>query len=74
MYVADESGRVSIPTRVHIYPGLPHGFRRWTQLHATEVFDSDSITSIHELVMGPEEAQEWETPWTIYPGHNPPLS
>lgn len=68
MYGADKFGRVSIPTRVHIYPGLPHGFRRWTQLHATEVFDSDSISNIDELIKGPEVVRGWEKPWVIYPG------
>ncbi|KAL2204652.1 alpha/beta-hydrolase [Sarocladium strictum] len=31
---------MSVPTKVNIYPGLPHGFRRWTQLEATTHFDA----------------------------------
>lgn len=60
----------SVPTKVHIYPGLPHGFRRWTKLHAAEAFDSDIITSINALVRSPEGSQGWEDTWTIYPGES----
>ena len=65
---ANKIVRVSVPTKVHIYPGLPHGFRRWTKLHATEAFDSDIIKSINALMKSPEGSRGWENSWTIYPG------
>lgn len=60
--------RVSVPIRVHIYPGLPHGFRRWTELHAAKVFDSDIVSSINALIEDPGGYREWEKPWAIYSG------
>lgn len=63
---ANKIVRFSVPTKVNIYPGLPHGFRRWTNLHATEAFDSDIVKSMKALIKSPEGSQEWENPWTIY--------
>jgi hypothetical protein len=65
---ADGIVRPSIPTRVHIYPGLTLEFRRWTKLHAAEAFDSDIIQSINVLISSPEGSQESEDPWSIYSG------
>lgn len=65
---ANKVVRVSVPTKVNIYPGLPHGFRRWTKLHVTEAFDSDIVKSINVLMESPEGSQEWENQWTIYSG------
>ena len=68
MCCANKTVRVSVPTRVHIYSGLPHGFRRWTKLHAAQAFDSDIVNSINALVTSPELSHEWNSPWTIYSG------
>ncbi|KAH8700161.1 Alpha/Beta hydrolase protein [Talaromyces proteolyticus] len=35
-----------VPTSVSVFPGLPHGFRRWADLPATKVFDSRILESI----------------------------
>lgn len=35
-----------VATKVHIYPGLPHGFRRWPQLPAAAVFGDDTMKSL----------------------------
>ncbi|KAL2067199.1 hypothetical protein VTL71DRAFT_1623 [Oculimacula yallundae] len=37
---------MDVPTKVHVYPGLPHGFRRWNQLNATHAFDGAILDSI----------------------------
>jgi hypothetical protein len=37
----------SIPTKAHIYPGLPHGFRRWPELAATQHFDRSTTEAIN---------------------------
>ncbi|KAJ8110812.1 hypothetical protein OPT61_g6441 [Boeremia exigua] len=34
---------VGVHTRTDIYPGLPHGFRRWPQLAAAQAFDATVI-------------------------------
>jgi hypothetical protein len=68
LYRANNTVRVSVPTKVQIYSGLPHGFRRWTRLHAAQAFDSDIVNSINALVTTPEVSHEWDSPWTIYSG------
>ncbi|KAL2833752.1 Alpha/Beta hydrolase protein [Aspergillus cavernicola] len=35
-----------IPTRVYVFPGLPHGFRRRADLPASKVFDTRMLESI----------------------------
>lgn len=65
---ANQIVRVSVPIGVHIYPGLPHGFRRWTKLDATVAFDADIVKSINALMNSPGVSQEWEDSWTIYSG------
>lgn len=35
-----------VTTDVNIFPGLPHGFRRFNQLASTKVFDSLTIDLI----------------------------
>lgn len=68
MSCANKIVLVSVPTKVNIYPGLPHGFRRWTKLQATQAFDYDIVKSINALMKSPERSHEWENPWKIYSG------
>jgi hypothetical protein len=56
----------SVPTKVHIYPGLPHGFRRWTQLAATEVFDNTSIECIQWAFRQDVEHTSKAEKWHVY--------
>ena len=63
---ADNVVSASVPTRVYIYPGLPHGFRRWATLPAADTFDSDIIAGIDSLINSLGESREWEAPWMIY--------
>ncbi|OAA68638.1 Alpha/beta hydrolase fold-3 [Niveomyces insectorum RCEF 264] len=39
LLLADRLARLSIPTKVHVFKGLPHGFRRFTELPSTSRFD-----------------------------------
>ncbi|KAJ5604591.1 Alpha/Beta hydrolase protein [Penicillium lagena] len=52
---------LGIPTSVYIFPGLPHGFRRWQDLPATKVFDARMLESIRwTLGLGGHEENEIE--------------
>ena len=35
-----------IPTNVHIFPGLPHGFRRWNELPASQILDLETLACV----------------------------
>ncbi|KAH8695617.1 Alpha/Beta hydrolase protein [Talaromyces proteolyticus] len=39
LYYADKLARNGIPTKVHVFPGLPHGFRRYSSLPSSRVWD-----------------------------------
>lgn len=57
---------MSVPTTVHIYSGLPHGFRRWTQLHATEAFGKDTTAGLVTLLGNSVEHEDQKKPWIVY--------
>ncbi|KAH7079812.1 Alpha/Beta hydrolase protein [Paraphoma chrysanthemicola] len=37
---------LGVDTKMHTYPGLPHGFRRWPQLASTAEFDKNIVEGI----------------------------
>lgn len=53
----------SVPTRVSVFPGFPHGFRRWGDLLASKAFDARVLDSIRwSMGLGgckTAEMEEW---------------
>ncbi|KAH8168995.1 alpha/beta hydrolase fold domain-containing protein [Sarocladium implicatum] len=52
---------IGVPTNVHIYPGLPHGFRRWAQLESTTHFDATLKSSIGWI-----RSNDGGEPWRVF--------
>jgi len=46
LYYAERLKANGIPTRTYVFPGLPHGFRRFQQLWSTNKWDELTVQSI----------------------------
>jgi len=42
--------RVGVETNVNVYPGVPHGFRRFEGLEASRQWDIDTVQAIKRLL------------------------
>ncbi|KAG9251993.1 Alpha/Beta hydrolase protein [Emericellopsis atlantica] len=61
---------MGVRARVNIYTGLPHGFRRWSSLSGSKVFDVDTMQALNWALAEETgaEASEGEREWSEYVG------
>ncbi|KAJ9156960.1 Alpha/beta-hydrolase [Coniochaeta hoffmannii] len=43
---AENLERLQVPTKKHVFPGLPHAFRRWPDLPSSKSWDDATLSSI----------------------------
>ncbi|KAK3692311.1 alpha/beta hydrolase fold-3 [Podospora appendiculata] len=56
--LADKLERLGVPTKKHVFPGLPHAFRKYPDLPSSKRWDDRTVESIQWLVNGSARADE----------------
>ncbi|BCS28060.1 alpha/beta hydrolase [Aspergillus puulaauensis] len=57
LYYAETLERNGVPTKVHVFPGLPHGFRRFSALPSSRVWDELLVRNCQWILSDSQESE-----------------
>jgi acetyl esterase/lipase len=63
---AEKLERLDVPTKKHVFPGLPHAFRRWPDLPSSKRWDDVTLGSI-QWCFGHDVKGDGAGTWSVEP-------